>query len=66
MCPRGEVGAGVIMISLSYGFGGPIITISMLALALNLVMTGGFILAVKKLIDTEPDLVQPKPIQTMA
>lgn len=66
MCPRGEVGAGVIMISLSYGFGGPIITISMLALALNLIMTGGFILVVKKLIEPDPISVAIKPSQTTA
>ena len=40
MWPRGEVGAGVLMISIGYGFGGPIVTISMLSLALNLVLTG--------------------------
>ncbi|WIH19590.1 sodium:proton antiporter [Photobacterium damselae] len=52
MWPRGEVGAGVLMISLGYGFGGPMITISMLSLALNLVMTGLFIMVVRYLIVT--------------
>lgn len=50
MWPRGEVGAGVLVISLSYGIGGPIVVIAMLSLALNLVMTGVFILIVKKLL----------------
>ncbi|MGF1734540.1 sodium:proton antiporter [Photobacterium satsumensis] len=50
MWPRGEVGAGVLMISIGYGFGGPIVTISMLSLALNLVMTGFFIMMVRSLI----------------
>ena len=50
MWPRGEVGAGVLVISMSYGIGGPIITIAMLSLALNLLMTGLFIYAVKRLI----------------
>jgi hypothetical protein len=50
MWPRGEVGAGVLVISLSYGIGGPIVTIAMLSLALNLLMTGLFIYAVKRLI----------------
>jgi Kef-type K+ transport system membrane component KefB len=50
MWPRGEVGAGVLVISLSYGIGGPIVTIAMLSLALNLLMTGVFIFAVRQLI----------------
>ncbi|WP_375749050.1 sodium:proton antiporter [Vibrio sp. HN007] len=64
MCPRGEVGAGVIMISLGYGMGGPIITIAMLALALNLMMTGGFIMAVRKLIEPQTETMPLKPIQS--
>ncbi|MDG3086344.1 sodium:proton antiporter [Vibrio hannami] len=64
MCPRGEVGAGVIMISLGYGMGGPVITIAMLALALNLMMTGGFIIAVRKLIEQQPENIPLKPIQS--
>lgn len=50
MFPRGEVGAGVLVVSLSYGIGGPIVTIAMLSLALNLLLTGFFILLVKRLI----------------
>jgi Kef-type K+ transport system membrane component KefB len=50
MFPRGEVGAGVLVISLSYGIGGPIITIAMLSLSLNLLLTGLFIYVVKRLI----------------
>lgn len=50
MWPRGEVGAGVLVISLSYGIGGPIVTIAMLSLALNLLLTGVFIWMVKRLI----------------
>jgi len=49
MWPRGEVGAGVLVISLSYGIGGPVVTIAMLSLALNLLLTGWFILIVKRL-----------------
>lgn len=49
MWPRGEVGAGVLIISLSYGIGGPIVTVAMLSLALNLLLTGVFIYMVKKL-----------------
>jgi len=50
MFPRGEVGAGVLVVGLGYGIGGPVLTVSMLSLALNLVLTGAFILAVKALI----------------
>lgn len=50
MWPRGEVGAGVLIISLSYGIGGPIVTIAMLSLALNLVLTGAFIWVVRRLL----------------
>ena len=49
MWPRGEVGAGILVISLSYGIGGPIVTIAMLSLAFNLLMTGLFIYAIKQL-----------------
>jgi Kef-type K+ transport system membrane component KefB len=51
MWPRGEVGAGVLVLSLSYGIGGPVVTVAMLSLALNLALTGVFILVVKKLIE---------------
>ncbi|QOI99387.1 MAG: sodium:proton antiporter [Phycisphaeraceae bacterium] len=50
MWPRGEVGAGVLVISLAYGIAGPIVVIAMLSLALNLVLTGVFIFWVKKLL----------------
>jgi Kef-type K+ transport system membrane component KefB len=49
MWPRGEVGAGVLIISLSYGIGGPIVTVAMLSLATNLLLTGLFIYGVQKL-----------------
>ena len=55
MWPRGEVGAGVLVLSLSYGIGGPIVTVAMLSLALNLALTGVFILMVRKLIDGVPE-----------
>jgi len=50
MFPRGEVGAGVLVVGLSYGIGGPVLTVAMLSLALNLVLTGAFIMIVKWLI----------------
>jgi hypothetical protein len=48
--PRGEVGAGVLIVSLSYGIGGPILTVALLSLALNISLTGLFILWVRHLL----------------
>jgi Kef-type K+ transport system membrane component KefB len=50
MFPRGEVGAGVLIVSVSYGISGTMVTVAMLSLALNLVLTGVFIVAVEKLL----------------
>jgi Kef-type K+ transport system membrane component KefB len=50
MFPRGEVGAGVLVVSIGYGLGGIALTVAILSLALNLLLTGLFIIAVKKLI----------------
>lgn len=49
MFTRGEVGAGVIFIALSYNIGGAALLISVLTLVFNLVLTGGFVLIVKRL-----------------
>jgi len=54
MWPRGEVGAGVVVISLGYGVGGPAVTVAVLSLALNLLLTGFFIWIVKRLIRGVP------------
>ncbi len=54
MWPRGEVGAGIIVISLGYGIGGPIVTVAVLSLALNLLLTGVFIWVVKRLLSNVP------------
>jgi Kef-type K+ transport system membrane component KefB len=50
MWPRGEVGAGVLIVSMSYGIGGPMIAVAALSLALNLLLTGVFIAAVRWLL----------------
>ena len=47
MFTRGEVGAGVI--ALGYNLGGPALAISVLTIVLNLILTGIFVLWVKKL-----------------
>ena len=49
MFTRGEVGAGVIFIALGYNLGGPALLISVLTIVLNLILTGIFVLWVKKL-----------------
>ena len=53
MFPRGEVGAGVLVVSLSYGIGGPAVTVAMLSLALNLLCTGLFIAGVRRLLASD-------------
>ncbi|MFI3323488.1 MAG: sodium:proton antiporter [Rikenellaceae bacterium] len=49
MFTRGEVGAGVIFIAISYGLGGTALIVSALTLVLNLVLTGVFVVWVKVL-----------------
>lgn len=53
--PRGEVGAGVLILSLGYGIGGPIVAVAVLCLTLNLVLTGIFILIVQRLLLGVPE-----------
>lgn len=55
MFPRGEVGAGVLIISMSHGIGGIIVTVSLLSLALNLLLTGLFIVIVNRLLKNVPN-----------
>ncbi len=57
--PRGEVGAGVLVVSLSYGISGTATTVALLSLALNLMLTGVFIFWVKRLIARAP---APTPV----
>ena len=49
MFTRGEVGAGILIIALGYNLGGPILIISLLSLVLNLVLTGIFVIFVKRM-----------------
>jgi len=60
--PRGEVGAGVLIMSLSFGIGGPIVIVALLCLALNLILTGVFIVAVKRLV-AKVEHVEPRPAE---
>ncbi len=58
MWPRGEVGAGVLIISLSYGIGGTMVSVAALSLALNLLLTGVFIVIVKRLLGSVPSIAK--------
>ncbi len=49
MFTRGEVGAGIIFIALGYSIGGPALIISVLTLVFNLILTGGFVVWVRRL-----------------
>ena len=48
------MGAGVLILALGYGVGGPMIVVAALSLALNLVLTGVFIALVKRLLGASP------------
>merc|ERR1719387_2217122 len=43
MCPRGEVGAGIIVISIEAGIQGPAIELAVVCLVINLVLSGAFV-----------------------
>ncbi len=49
MFPRGEVGAGILLIAITYGFSGPTVSLAVLSLAFNLVLTGIFVAVVVRL-----------------
>lgn len=51
MFPRGEVGAGVLLVSIGYGMTGFPVTVAALSLALNLLLTGVVIAVIIKLIE---------------
>ncbi len=59
MWPRGEVGAGVLVVAIGYGIGGPALTIAVVSLALNLLLTGVFIAFIKRLIAEPPPPAHP-------
>ncbi len=54
MCPRGEVGAGIIILAVGLvtHIDQSLIVIAMLSLALNLILTGPLIIIIKKLISS--------------
>jgi len=48
MCPRGEVGAGVIVIALKMGISGPAVPLAVASLALNLMLSTGFVTSAQR------------------
>ena len=64
MCPRGEVGAGIILLSLEYGIGGPVVSVAVLSLALNLILTPVFVYLVTYLIRSAPDVSSERVLAT--
>jgi Kef-type K+ transport system membrane component KefB len=50
MWPRGEVGAGILLLSMKYGIANDVIELAQLSLALNLALTGVFIYWVIKIL----------------
>lgn len=60
--PRGEVGAGIILMSLSQGISQQAVTIALLALTVNLLMTPIFIMIAKRLLEEDERRAQmPNP-----
>eukprot|EP00408_Alexandrium_pacificum_P068790 CAMPEP_0171180676 /NCGR_PEP_ID=MMETSP0790-20130122/13878_1 /TAXON_ID=2925 /ORGANISM="Alexandrium catenella, Strain OF101" /LENGTH=552 /DNA_ID=CAMNT_0011645613 /DNA_START=61 /DNA_END=1719 /DNA_ORIENTATION=+ len=71
MCPRGEVGAGVIAISLGLGMQGSAVTVAVLSLAVNLVLSSGFIMLIDRLMrghghSSPPPQAAPAPTSMAA
>lgn len=65
MFPRGEVGAGILAVSVGYGIGGPMVVVGFLSLALNLLLTGFFIMLVGWILKDElQDEFQDELIET--
>lgn len=58
MWPRGEVGAGVLVLSLSYGIGGAAVGVASLSLVLNLALTGVFICIIRRLLVADGQLAE--------
>ena len=61
MFTRGEVGAGVLFIAIGYHLGGVLLVVSVLAMSLNLLLTGLFISYTKRLAmaSTEESIAKP-------
>jgi Kef-type K+ transport system membrane component KefB len=58
MCPRGEVGAGLIVIAIESGIKGPAIELAVVCLVINLVLSGAFVTWTKQLARTSEARVE--------
>ncbi|MFZ4596760.1 MAG: sodium:proton antiporter, partial [Verrucomicrobiaceae bacterium] len=63
--PRGEVGAGVIVLALGYGISGLAVTVALLSLTANLLLTGVFIAAVRYLLAGSVPATSPRDSATI-
>ena len=54
MFPHAKMGAGFLLVSMTYGLDGMPLTVAVFSLVLNLLMTGLFIIGLKKLIGAQP------------
>lgn len=62
MFTRGEVGAGVLFIAIGYHLGGVLLVVSVLAMSLNLLLTGLFISYTKRLAMASTEKSIDKPV----
>ncbi len=63
MFTRGEVGAGVLFIAIGYNLGGVLLVVSVLAMCLNLLLTGFFISYAKRLTySTSQEIVETSTV----
>ena len=58
MCPRGEVGAGIIVISIHAGISGPAVELAVVCLVINLVLSGAFVTWTRQLARASEERVE--------
>jgi hypothetical protein len=63
MCPRGEVGAGIIVISIESGITGPAIELAVVCLAINLILSGAFVTWTRQLAHASEARIQAAAIE---
>lgn len=66
MCPRGEVGASAIVISLNAGISGPVVIVAIICLAVNLIMCGVYVGIATRLLKDEIALPLTQPLTSDA
>jgi uncharacterized protein HemX len=66
MCPRGEVGAGIIVISIHAGISGPAVELAVVCLVINLVLSGAFVTWTRQLARASEERVEKLKQEAMA